>query len=224
MTTYRVSYSWQGVCMNLSKNNFVFLCPLHLVYQTTPSTQKDETTPVWECTSEASGPMVLPPTLLAYWSPWSTRKATAWSSAMTGVLIWFFPSQPSRVLRMSGIASPHSSQPRRTQVPHPLLQDYLLSSSIQLGVGTNILDSCLLETPTSSRGKGSGTQSNWKCSGTLHLEFLLIPSAPPLGHISRVEMIKKTSFAYATSTGQMLVDHSLISSANANWKSAIVLG
>lgn len=79
----------------LSKNNFVFLCPLHLVYQTT---QKDETKPAWVCRSEASGRLVLPPTLLACRSPWSTRKATAWSSAMIGVLIWFFPSQPFQSL------------------------------------------------------------------------------------------------------------------------------
>ena len=95
---------------------------------------------------------------------------------------------------------------------------------VQLGVGTNILDSCLCETPMSRRREGSGTQSNWKCSGTFHLEFLLIPSEPPLGHILGVEMIKKASIACAISTRQMLVDHSLISSANVNWKSATVLG
>lgn len=190
MTTYRVSYSWQGVCMNLSKNNFVFLCPLHLVYRP-PHRLRKMRQRLCECRKwslRSYGPAT---NLACLLEPMKEvlERPTAWSSAMTGVLIWFFHTA-FRVLRMSGIASPHSSQPRRTQVPHPfsrIISPELLDSA---GGGDQHLG-LVSSWNTYKQPKGSGTQSNWKCSGTLHLEFLLIPSAPPLGHISRVEMIKR---------------------------------
>lgn len=134
-----------------------FSVPYTLSTKTTPLIQKDETKPVWVCGSEASGPMVLPPTLLGYWSPWRTRKVL--SSAVVEVLIWFFPLQPPGVLRMSGIASPHSNQPRRAQVPLPFLQDCLLSSwAGAMDQHLGLL--CPCETPTGIRRRGSRTQSS----------------------------------------------------------------
>lgn len=186
----------------LSKNNFVFLCPLHLVYQMTPSTQKDETKPAWVCRSEASGCVVLPPTLLAYRSPWSTRKATAWSSAMTGVLIWFFPSQPFQSLEdvWDSFSTLKPAQKNPGSSPPSLgLSPELLNSARDQHLG-------LVSSWNTYKQPGKGKRNSiklkvlWDFSPRIPLN----PSAPHLGHFLGVEMIKKTALPMPPPLGRCL--------------------
>lgn len=71
------------------KNTFLFLGPLQtLSTKTTPSIQKDETNPVWVCRSETWGPVVLPLTLLGYWSTWVTTDAAHCDDLSTFQCLW----------------------------------------------------------------------------------------------------------------------------------------